>query len=477
MNQKLQNISNIIRQSEKLDKEQKEILLKAIKDVDKELEITAFKLERTEKVKKTTAILLEETIEELEQKRKAVEEHNRELEIESSLERVRAVAMSMSRSEDLLNICEASFKEFKKLDFNNIRNAIIHIPNDEQKYFMDYDYSEFTGGAITKIEYGSHPIVDEYLEKIRSAEDAYFEVVITKDQLSGWKDFRKKSGQQDDPRLEDSTALYYYLFSIGIGDIGISTFNQIDESQIKILKRFRNVFDLAYRRYNDIALAEAQAREAEIQLALERVRARAIAMHKSDELLEAGELLYREITRLGIVCLTSGYVLIDEKENIGWNYAASPKDGKIMSVPVGIPHLETEVMCTVTTSWKKGEPYSIIQLDPEATIKHQTFIAERSTNFPLTAKELIAISPEQVVLHNFNFKHGYLLIVGGVLLTAEQIDMMVRFSKVFEMTYRRFLDLQKAEAQAREAQIEAALEKVRSRTMAMHQSYELADSA
>jgi serine phosphatase RsbU (regulator of sigma subunit) len=74
MNQKLQNIFDLIQQSEKLDKDQKEILLKAVKDVDKELEITAFKLERTEKVKKTTAILLEETIEELEQKRKAVEE-------------------------------------------------------------------------------------------------------------------------------------------------------------------------------------------------------------------------------------------------------------------------------------------------------------------------------------------------------------------------------------------------------------------
>ena len=34
---------------------------------------TAFKLDRTEKVKRTTGILLEETIEELEQKRKAVE--------------------------------------------------------------------------------------------------------------------------------------------------------------------------------------------------------------------------------------------------------------------------------------------------------------------------------------------------------------------------------------------------------------------
>src|SRR5690606_33706322 len=43
----------------------------------------------------------------------------------------------------------------------------------------------------------------------------------------------------------------------------------------------------------------------------------------------------------------------------------------------------------------------------------------------------------------------------------------------FGQTYRRYLDLQKAESQAREAQIEAALEKVRGRSLAMHHSEEL----
>jgi serine phosphatase RsbU (regulator of sigma subunit) len=77
MNQKLQNILKILEQNQNLSAEEKESALKALKDADKEFEITAFKLERTEKVKKTTAILLEETIEELEQKRKAVEEQTK----------------------------------------------------------------------------------------------------------------------------------------------------------------------------------------------------------------------------------------------------------------------------------------------------------------------------------------------------------------------------------------------------------------
>jgi signal transduction histidine kinase len=64
---------------ENLSEEQKAAITKSLKAADKEIAIVEFKLDRTEKVKRTTAILLEETIEELEQKRSAVEEALKEL--------------------------------------------------------------------------------------------------------------------------------------------------------------------------------------------------------------------------------------------------------------------------------------------------------------------------------------------------------------------------------------------------------------
>lgn len=100
MNQSLQNILDIIQQNGKLSEEEKNTLLKSLQDADKELMITAFKLERTEKVKKTTAILLEETIEELEQKRKAVEEQGKIIQADNErktkeLEDARQLQISM----------------------------------------------------------------------------------------------------------------------------------------------------------------------------------------------------------------------------------------------------------------------------------------------------------------------------------------------------------------------------------------------
>ncbi len=104
MNQHLQSILNIIQQDKSLTVEEKNAIAKSLKDADKELEITAFKLDRTEKVKRTTTILLEETIEELEQKRKAVEESRTAL--EKTLRDLKATQQQLIQSEKMASLGE-----------------------------------------------------------------------------------------------------------------------------------------------------------------------------------------------------------------------------------------------------------------------------------------------------------------------------------------------------------------------------------
>ena len=104
MNQALQNISNLIEQSEAFSAGQKKLIADWIKEVDKTITITEFKLDRTEKVKKTTAILLEETIQELELKRKAVEDTNAAL--QRSLEELKATQAQLIQSEKMASLGE-----------------------------------------------------------------------------------------------------------------------------------------------------------------------------------------------------------------------------------------------------------------------------------------------------------------------------------------------------------------------------------
>ena len=80
---------------------------------------------------------------------------------------------------------------------------------------------------------------------------------------------------------------------------------------------------------------------------------------------------------------------------------------------------------------------------------------------------------DKVMLSSTATKHGLLQVIGHEPLSNEYAAVLTRFAKVFEQTYTRFLDLQKVEEQAREATIEAALEKVRGKAMAMHNSNDL----
>ncbi len=104
MSPELQAILDLIQNAASLSGVEKERINDSIKKVDKELEIVKFKLDRTEKVKRTTAILLEETIEELEQKRKAVEETNSAL--QKSMDELKATQKQLIHAEKMASLGE-----------------------------------------------------------------------------------------------------------------------------------------------------------------------------------------------------------------------------------------------------------------------------------------------------------------------------------------------------------------------------------
>src|SRR4030095_4334988 len=146
----------------------------------------------------------------------------------------------------------------------------------------------------------THPAFEKFQQRIRSSTDAFAELKVSDKELESWKERRRKDGEYEDPRLDNIPALYYYFYSTGVGALGISTFSSLTEEKLNVLKRFRNVFDFSYRRYQDIANAEAQAREAEIEVALERVRAQAMAMHSSEDLTQTIKVFYDQMHLLGV---------------------------------------------------------------------------------------------------------------------------------------------------------------------------------
>ncbi len=405
----------------------------------------------------------------------------REAQIETALERVRSRSMGMQKSEELKEVIQVVYEQFVQLNISIEHTGfIMDYKARDDMYIWLADRREVPFQVT--IPYFDSPHWNSFNEAKASGKDFFANHLSFEEKNKFYQDLFKYI-----PGVPEETKKYYFncpglaISTVLLDNVGLYIENfsgtPYSDEENKLLMRFGKVFQQTYTRFLDLQKAEAQAREAQIEAGLERVRSRSMAMHKSDELLQAGELLYKELSKLGIANLVCGYVLIDKENKVGWNYGVNPGTGTIKPLPTGNPLAGTKVFESITASWEKQEPLLVIELDPQETIKHQTYIAENVINFPITKEQLLSISPEKLKIHTFNFSQGYLLIVGDLLLNVEQQEMVVRFAKVFEQTYTRFLDLKKAEAQAREAKIETALEKVRARTMGMQHSDELPEAA
>ena len=244
-----------------------------------------------------------------------------------------------------------------------------------------------------------------------------------------------------------------------------------------IFKRFGKVFDQTYTRFLDLQKAEAQAREAEIQLALERVRARTMAMHKSDELRDVVHELFIQLNPFGLAEWGFQLRIAKEDESGFFSWLSTPAE-RVLPECYSIPSLNHWALKKYWTIYRDQRPFDTIEVTGKDKLEMDQLLFEKSElkRLPDNVKKNI-LSSDYVLFSVASMKYGLLEAIDVRPKGKEEIDILQRFAKVFEQTYTRFLDLQKAEAQAREARIEAALEKVRSRSLAMHKAEELGEVA
>src|SRR6187399_2557855 len=261
------------------------------------------------------------------------------------------------------------------------------------------------------------------------------------------------------------------------GSLTVSTAEPLDETNADLLLRFAKVFDSTYTRFNDLQKAEAQAREAQIELGLERVRARAMAMQKSGELSELVDTVFKELTKLDFALTWCIINIIDESSLSNTVWAANPD---ITKAPESYHMLFEDYPFhdAMMKGWKQRQTKYVYTLEGLEKKVYDDYLFSK-TEFKRTPEAAQAASRamEKYVV-SFSFSNfGGLQTVGDVPLSDANLDILSRFGKVFDLTYTRFNDLKQAEEQARESQIQLALERVRARTMAMQHSDELKEAA
>ncbi len=381
--------------------------------------------------------------------------------------------MAMQNSNELVDTSIVLFHQLKILGVDSIRTGVATM--DEVNETVEIWSTSGMSGNFEKKILGVvpakvHPMFTGIFNSWKNQEP-YFAYELKGDELK--KYYRTLSSYLSYPEQKEfNKREIIYTFFFPEGSLNVVSHNMLTEDECNLTIRFAKVFGLVYRRFLDLKLAEAQTREAQIEVALEKVRGKAMAMHTSSDISETMGVVFSELPKLGIGSLRCGVALFSKDSRRVIFYAAANA-------------LESDSLTLIGTGEMSGHPEFENQY--EYWLKRENYFvtlsdeALRSYYEALFARLSIPYIPKE---HKLQIEHGYYFPFSEGMFYAwaeeqyseNEINILNRFKVIFDLTFRRYLDLKKAEAQTREAKIEASLERVRSKAMAMHSPNDLSET-
>src|SRR5688572_29374950 len=333
----------------------------------------------------------------------------RKLKIEAGLEKVRAVALKMKKPADMLEVCKTISLQLEKLGVKEIRNVQTAIFYESKGTYMNYEYYAKNKKTFnTETIYTNHKIAKAFAAQMLKGKGEIYITHIKGKKVKDWIAYQKITNVFIDRFLEKANSLNYYWHSLGPVALGISTYDPLSEDDLNLFKRFLKVFELAYKRYIDIEKAMAQTREAQIQLALERIRARTMAMQKSDELQDAAILLFQQIRSLGVQTGSCGFNIWDKEKKTVRVWMSSAEGG--LQAPFDMPLMKSPIYRPVDAVMKKGDEFLVEEVEGKNLVKHFDYLLTLP-GIGDTIKHLRKtgyVFPERMVYHFAFFKNGFL---------------------------------------------------------------------
>ena len=413
----------------------------------------------------------------LAQAREKIELLERQAKIETALERVRARTMAMHKSEELSEAASVLFQQLAALSIepavcgftilnreNNIGELYFSIKGKvfPKKILFPHDltrtmkkvYEEWKGGSefLTTVLEGREQELEN--EKL----DAYWQ----SHGVELFSDLTKFFDEHGIAEMRKKQVVHYAFFSHGF--LHFSHYKEFGE--VELLKRFAKVFDQTYTRFLDLQKAEEQAHEAQIEAALERVRAKAMAMRSSEDLSDTMGVFFEELKNLGVTPVRCGVAEIKE-ETRSWTLAMTnaTQQGDSHEILGEVRRLDHPVLQGIYSHWEKQEEYFPVLQGEDIKQYYQVLRPQVS----------IPEFPDDAVHYGnyFYFKEGMVFAWTHEKMPDSVLQIFRRFTSVLSLTYRRYLDLQEAEQQAREAVRQASLDRVRAEIASMRTTDDL----
>ena len=187
------------------------------------------------------------------------------------------------------------------------------------------------------------------------------------------------------------------------------------------------------------ASEEKHEKEAQIEAALERVRARAMAMQNSDDVSSATSVLFSELHKLGIETMRCGISIIDEAQTMEVWTATSTKEGQVMKIIGTLDMTIHPLLQGIYNSWKQKEESFSYHLAGKDMWEYYRSLSN-APDYSMPAQDP---GMTEHFCDVFFFDEGGLFTFELHRFPDETKLVLKKFTAVFSLTFRRYQDLKK----------------------------------
>jgi len=190
-------------------------------------------------------------------------------------------------------------------------------------------------------------------------------------------------------------------------------------------------------------------------------------MRSSGDLNDTANTVFIELRKLGVDLVRCGLGLMEKETQISTIHAATNSDeGGSLEVLGNIDMNIHPVFAGIYSNWRKNEDYFPV-LEGESLKAYYGKLHESGISVPDWK------SGEKQYGYFLQFAYGSLYAWSGKQESEITIKTLKRFTSVISLTYTRYIELQKAELNTKEAVKQASLDRVRAEIASMRKRNDL----
>ena len=305
------------------------------------------------------------------------EVRNRELEVEIALERVRARALGMQHSEELSPLASEFRRELRNLSVP-IWDGGTNIVNEEEAILERW--MPVHHGQVRLIEVSFEeifqllPHTQDVYDAWKQGERSTVHEVSPEEALAAgrWWDQKCLEVHPDlprtEPELRDGPAWAYNL-NFAQGFINLHADAPLSDADQEICHRFTDVFAFAYARF--LELQEKEERNREFENALERLRAQAQGMQKSEDLSGVARAFADQLKGLEVPVWGGGINILNKEEGICEAWMPNVQDVTRLVRVTFEDWFQFWWYKDAYDAWEKGEKQAFFEVTPEEGLEFE----------------------------------------------------------------------------------------------------------